>query len=195
MMILATANAGKVEEFTALLCPTVCIPQSQLGIISREESGLSFVENALLKARHASMLAQSPALADDSGLVVEALGGEPGIYSSRYALFHASTDSNIQYLLKRMQHLPFEARRAYFYCVLVWMRHANDPAPLIATGQWHGLIAEAPAGTSGFGYDPIFYVPDYQCTAAQLDSAIKNTISHRAMALAQLREVLNGQES
>ncbi|MCX7115805.1 MAG: RdgB/HAM1 family non-canonical purine NTP pyrophosphatase [Gammaproteobacteria bacterium] len=191
MIILATGNSGKIAELSDLLSPYQCIPQSQLGISDIPETGVTFVENALLKARHASNIAKSPALADDSGLVVEALGGEPGLYSARYATLHNPELSNVDCLLSRMQGIPLEKRQAYFYCVVVWMRHADDPAPVIATGRWHGLIATEATGTGGFGYDPIFYLPDYQCTVAQLAKDVKNKLSHRAIALAQLREALD----
>jgi XTP/dITP diphosphohydrolase len=186
-LILATSNLGKIKELQALLDPIQCISQSTLKITNVEETGLSFIENALLKARHASFYSNKPALADDSGLVVPCLNGEPGIYSARYAGSTATDDDNIQLLLKNMVHLQGEQRAAYFYCAIALIQHATDPTPLIATGIFKGVITIEPLGTGGFGYDPIFYVPKYQCTAAQLPATIKNTISHRAKALIQLR--------
>ena len=187
-LILATANSGKIKELNALLAPIHCIAQHTLGISSVEESGFSFVENALLKARHASSIANRPALADDSGLVVPALQGEPGIYSARYAGVNATDEENIHLLLQRMSALKTaKERQAFFYCALVLVRHAHDPTPLIATGTVHGSISLAASGEGGFGYDPVFYLEEYQCTAAELPATIKNTISHRAQALQQLR--------
>lgn len=187
-IILATDNKGKITELEAILAPLHCIPQSALGIESPEETGLSFVENAILKARHASRLSNKPALADDSGLVVPILNGEPGIYSARYAGIHASDADNIALLLANLGAEP--EREAYFYCAIALVQHANDPTPLIATGKLLGRIANAPAGEQGFGYDPVFYLPAHQCTVAQLPATIKNTISHRAQALKQLHSQL-----
>lgn len=186
-LILATGNAGKIKELQDLLTPVYCIAQDTLGIASAEENGLSFIENAIIKARHASLLAGKPALADDSGLVIPALNGEPGIYSARYAGINASDKNNIDLLLERMTHLIAGQRDGFFYCAMALVQHANDPTPLIATGRFDGRISTFPAGEQGFGYDPIFYVPEYQCTAAQLPLAIKNQVSHRAKALHQLQ--------
>jgi XTP/dITP diphosphohydrolase len=186
-LILATSNKGKIKELSSLLPSVHCIPQSDLGISDADENGLSFIENALIKARHASFCAKKPALADDSGLVVPALNGEPGIYSARYSGAQATDQSNIQQLLKNMEQLPQEVRQAYFYCAIALVRHESDPTPIVATGVFQGLITTEPYGAEGFGYDPIFFVPEYQCTAAQLSASIKNTISHRAKALQQLK--------
>jgi len=188
-LILATSNSGKIKELQNLLAPIHCIAQSTLGISSAEENGLSFIENAIIKARHTSSLAGKPALADDSGLVVAALNGKPGIYSARYAGPDASDRDNINLLLKNMAHLPQEQRQAFFYCAIAYVQHATDPTPLIATGRFDGYISMEPSGEEGFGYDPIFYITEHQCTAAQLPAHIKNTISHRAKALNQLREL------
>ena len=188
-IILATSNPGKIKELQALLAPIHCIAQSSLGITDAEESGLSFIENAIIKARHASLLAGKPALADDSGLVIPALNGEPGIYSARYAGPQANDQNNISLLLKNMAHLSTEQRQGFFYCAIALVQHAKDPTPIIATGRFDGSITTTPSGDGGFGYDPIFYVVEYQCTAAQLPATIKNTISHRAKALAQLRHL------
>ncbi|MFT4059442.1 MAG: RdgB/HAM1 family non-canonical purine NTP pyrophosphatase [Legionella sp.] len=189
-LILATSNPGKIKELNALLAPIHCISQTSLNIRDAVENGLSFIENALIKARHASLHAQKPALADDSGLVVPALNGEPGIYSARYAGNKASDQENIDLLLKNMEHLYGIQREAYFYCAIALVQHAHDPTPLIATGMFKGSIHTEILGDDGFGYDPIFYVSKYQCTAAQLPATIKNSISHRAQALNSLRELI-----
>lgn len=186
-IILATSNLGKVTELQSLLFPIRCMTQSNLGIEDTEETGLSFLENALIKARHASKLGGRPALADDSGLVVPALDGQPGIYSARFAGEHATSEDNIKLLLQRLANVPDEKRVAYFYCAIALLEHAKDPTPLIATGKLTGSIAKTPKGTHGFGYDSIFYLPEYQCTVAELPATIKNKISHRAIALKQLR--------
>jgi XTP/dITP diphosphohydrolase len=188
-IILATSNPGKLAEFQAILSPIHCISQSSLDIGSVEETGLSFIENALLKARHASRIANLPALADDSGLVVPALQGEPGIFSARFAGVGASDQQNIQHLLEKL--IDREAREAYFYCALALVRDANDPTPFLATGKLWGKINLQPQGSHGFGYDPVFYLPQYGCTVAELSATIKNNISHRALALHQLRGQLD----
>lgn len=190
-LILATSNSGKIEELEALLAPIHCIPQQALGIEDAEETGLSFIENAIIKARHASRLAGQAALADDSGLVVAALGGQPGIYSARFAGLKAQAEDNIQLLLTKLASIPEGHRQAYFYCAIAVVQSADDPAPLIATGAFSGTITMQACGGHGFGYDPIFYLPEYQCTCAELPVAIKNTISHRAKALQQLRTQLS----
>ncbi len=190
-IVLATSNPGKIAEFTQLLSPINCIPQQTLGIHDAEETGLSFIENAILKARHASKIAKKPALADDSGLVVPALNGEPGIYSARYNQYHDSSCDNIDLLLQRLQAISAPNRDAYFYCAIAIVQYDNDPMPMIATGLFAGSIAKERRGTAGFGYDPIFYVNEYHCTAAQLPDALKNKISHRARALQQLQQYLS----
>jgi XTP/dITP diphosphohydrolase len=186
-IILATSNSGKINELQELLAPVHCIGQNALGISSTEENGLSFIENAIIKARHASLLADKPALADDSGLVVPALNGEPGIYSARYAGKDATDKCNIELLLANMAQLEAEQRQAFFYCAIALVQHATDPTPIMATGIFYGSISITAVGEGGFGYDSVFYVKEYQCTAAQLPANIKNTISHRAKALSQLR--------
>ena len=186
-IILATSNPGKIKELQSLLDPIYCIAQDTLGIPSAEETGLSFIENAIIKARHASLLTGKPALADDSGLVVPALNGEPGIYSARYAGKEATEMSNTDLLLRNMAHIPSDQRQAFFYCAIALVHYATDPTPTIATGIFLGSITTKSSGEGGFGYDPVFYVEEYQCTAAQLPANIKNTISHRAKALNQLR--------
>ncbi len=189
-IILATSNPGKIKELRDLLAPIECIPQTDLEISDALENGFSFIENALIKARHASLHAGKPALADDSGLVVPALNGEPGIYSARYAGKDATDAENIHLLLEKMTHIPSKKREAWFYCAIALVQHAKDPTPIIATGICRGMIHTLPVGEGGFGYDPIFYIPDFQCTAAQLPAKIKNNISHRAQALKQLRELI-----
>ena len=189
-ILLATSNAGKIAELKAILSPIHCIPQASFNIESVEETGLSFIENAILKARHASRLAKMPALADDSGLVVVALNGEPGIYSARFAGVGASDEDNIQHLLGRLSKTPKEARQAYFYCALALVQHECDPTPVIATGTLIGEISLEPAGHNGFGYDPIFYLKEYGCTLSMLPGTLKNTLSHRALALKSLRQQL-----
>lgn len=189
-IVLATSNAGKIKELQAILSPIHCLPQTILNIPSPEETGLSFVENALIKARHASMQANKPALADDSGLVIPALMGEPGIYSARYAGPNASDEDNIKRLLHNMQSLAPKDRIAYYFCSIALVQHAHDPMPMIASGLLKGEITFNPLGTEGFGYDPVFYVNEFQCTVAQLPATIKNRISHRAKALEQLHHQL-----
>jgi XTP/dITP diphosphohydrolase len=189
-IVLATSNLGKIKELQAILAPINCVPQRELGIDDIEETGMSFVENALLKARNASEASGKPALADDSGLVVPAINGAPGIFSARFAGADATDIQNIECLLEHMSHLADDERDAYFYCAIVVIQHAKDPMPLIATGLIHGKILSSLQGTGGFGYDPLFYIPDYQCTMAELSPSIKNTISHRAKALLQLRETV-----
>lgn len=192
-LVLATSNKGKLAELQPLLADVgyALVAQGELGVEDAVEDGLSFVENAILKARHACAATGLPALADDSGLVVDALDGEPGLYSARYAGTHGDSAANIARLLERMQGLEGEQRRAHFHCVIVLMRHARDPQPIVAEGRWPGLILEAPRGNGGFGYDPVFLVPEQQHTAAELDPALKNRISHRGLALAALRERLH----
>lgn len=189
-IILATSNKGKIKELSQLLDPLQCIAMDQMNVNSTIETGISFIENALIKARHASFATSQAALADDSGLVVPALNGEPGIISARYAGVNANAEDNIQLLLKNLSSFEAEQRNAYFYCALALVRHVYDPAPLIATGIWHGRIHSVMDGNNGFGYDPIFYLDSFQCTAAQLPATIKNTHSHRAQALNMLRKQL-----
>ena len=189
-LVLATSNRGKLIELQAILSPIHCISLSTLNMDSAEETGLSFIENAIIKARHASRLANKPALADDSGLVVEALHGAPGIYSARFAGVGATDNDNIELLLKRLANVDDDHRHAYFYCAIALVQFADDPTPIIATGKFAGHISRERQGEHGFGYDPIMYLPDYHCTVAQLPVKLKNTISHRALALKQLRDQL-----
>src|SRR5690606_35378490 len=188
-IVVASGNAGKLAEFNRLLddAGIEFVAQGALGVADIEETGLTFVENALLKARHAARMTGLPALADDSGLCVDALDGAPGLYSARYAGEPSDAARNIDKLLMSLDGVPEERRGARFHCALVLLRHAEDPQPLIAEGQWQGWILDAPRGTGGFGYDPVFFDPDHATTAAELDPATKNRISHRGQALATLR--------
>ena len=187
-IVLASGNRGKLAEFGQLLADAdfEVIAQGELGVDDIEETGLTFVENALLKARHAARVTGLPALADDSGLCVDALGGAPGLYSARYAGTHGDNAANNAKLLRELEGRPDAERRAFFICVLVLLRHADDPAPLVAEGRWHGRVLHAPRGEGGFGYDPLFLPDSHTLAAAELDKALKNRISHRGQALAQL---------
>ncbi|MDX7986726.1 XTP/dITP diphosphatase [Xenorhabdus sp. 12] len=191
-VVLATGNAGKVRELADLLADfgLDIVAQTELGVDSADETGLTFIENAIIKARHAAAVTGLPAIADDSGLSVDALGGVPGIYSARYAGNNASDQANLEKLLEAMRDVPDEQRQAQFNCVLVYLRHAEDPTPLVFHGRWPGIIAREAAGEGGFGYDPIFYVPEFGCTAAQLSREQKNAVSHRGKALEMLLEAL-----
>lgn len=187
-IVLASNNKGKVREFGEMLSvlDMKVLPQATFNIDDADETGLTFVENAIIKARHASAIAGLPAIADDSGLEVDALNGAPGIYSARYSGEGATDEKNLLKLLEALKDVPEEKRSARFQCVLVYMRHAADPTPLICQGTWEGRITFAPQGDNGFGYDPIFYVPEYNCTSAQLQSEQKNNLSHRGKALTKL---------
>ena len=191
-LVLASNNPGKLREFSALLAPLSfsLVAQGELGVPEAEEPYPTFVENALTKARHAAQLTGLPALADDSGLCVQALRGAPGVYSARYAQLaggEKSDAANNARLLAELAALPASAgRRAYFYCVLAYVRSADDPQPLIAEGRWDGEILDAPRGAAGFGYDPLFYVPSLALTAAEMESRVKSEHSHRALALRRL---------
>jgi len=191
-LVLASGNAGKLKEFREILAPHgfELIAQGELDIPDPEETGLSFVENALLKARHASQLSNLPALADDSGLCVEALGGAPGLYSARYAGQHGNHAANIERLLQALHGRLEGERSAYFISVISLIRHPLDPAPVIAEGRWHGRILDAPRGEGGFGYDPVFEDPESGRSAAELEPAHKHRISHRGRALASLLEAI-----
>ncbi|UAY75679.1 RdgB/HAM1 family non-canonical purine NTP pyrophosphatase [Pseudoxanthomonas sp. X-1] len=188
-LVLASGNAGKLAEFSAMLAhlPYQIVPQKELGVEDVPETGLTFVENALIKARHACAATGLPALADDSGLIVDALGGAPGLYSARYAGQPTDDAANNAKLLDAMKDVPDDQRRARFYAVIVLLRHPEDPQPLIAEGAWEGRITRELRGNGGFGYNPLFLDPDHGLTAAEMDTALKNRLSHRARAL----EVLN----
>jgi XTP/dITP diphosphohydrolase len=191
-LVVASGNRGKLRELTALLAGRVTelIPQAALGIAAAEETESTFEGNALLKARHAARLAGAAALADDSGLEVDALGGRPGVHSARFAGESASDAANNALLLRSLEGIA-APRRARYQCVIALVRHADDPAPLIAAGSWEGRIALAPRGDGGFGYDPLFLVGDGELTAAELPAAVKNRISHRGLALGALLERLH----
>ena len=191
-VVIASGNRGKLAELGALLAPDgwEVVAQSAFGCAEAEESGATFVENALLKARNACAHTGLPAIADDSGLEVDALRGAPGIHSARYAGAGATSADNIRKLLAEMQAVAPDERGARFRCVLVYLRHRDDPAPLISAGAWEGRITQAPAGRGGFGYDPVFFIERLGKTAAQLEPAVKNRLSHRAQALAGLRALL-----
>lgn len=191
-IVVASANAGKLAEFNQLLGGSGIefIAQSALDVAEIEETGLSFVENALLKARHATRVTGLPALADDSGLCVDALDGAPGLYSARYAGEPGDSARNIDKLLQALDGLPDAQRGAHFHCTLVVLRHAEDPSPLIAQGDWYGRILDRPRGSGGFGYDPVFVDDVHGVSAAQLDAQTKNAISHRGLALMELQRQL-----
>ncbi|NDK37972.1 RdgB/HAM1 family non-canonical purine NTP pyrophosphatase [Pseudoxanthomonas gei] len=188
-LVLASSNHGKLEELRDLLSGEgiELVAQTDLGVDDAEETGATFVENALLKARHATRLTGLPALADDSGICVDVLHGAPGLYSARYAGEHGNASRNIDKLLEVLQGVPDAARGAHFYCVLVLLRHADDPQPLIVEGQWNGRILHGRRGDGGHGYDPVFFDPQKGQSAAEMDLQLKNTISHRGQALALLR--------
>ncbi|MBZ0071842.1 MAG: RdgB/HAM1 family non-canonical purine NTP pyrophosphatase [Gammaproteobacteria bacterium] len=187
-VVLASSNPGKVREFNELLADhhIEVVPQSQFGVPDAEETGLSFVENAILKARNAARHTGLPAIADDSGIEVDALAGAPGIYSARYAGSGASDQANLEKLLTALEGVPEAGRSARFQCLMVYLRHADDPTPLICQGTWEGRILSVPRGSNGFGYDPVFFVPTHGCSAAELEPAVKNALSHRGQALRQL---------
>ena len=192
-LVLASNNPGKAREIEALLSPlgVSLTAQSFYYVPTVAETGLTFVENAILKARNASAHTSLPAIADDSGLEVDALHGAPGIRSARFAGDDADDASNNQRLLDELCDIPADERSARFHCVVVCLRHPEDPTPLICQGRWEGTVLEAPRGAQGFGYDPLFFVPELGCTAAELDAATKNHYSHRARALECLREQLS----
>ncbi|WP_461517529.1 XTP/dITP diphosphatase [Porticoccus sp.] len=192
-VVLATGNKGKLAEFQQLLAglDMTVVPQSDFQVPDAVENGLSFVENAIIKARHAARLTGLPAIADDSGLEVDVLNGAPGIYSARFSGENATDEKNNLRLLSLLQEIPEEQRTARFQCLLVYMRHPEDPTPLICQGTWEGKIAFTAQGENGFGYDPLFYIPELGCSSAQLDKDEKNRISHRGKAMAQLLEKLS----
>ena len=192
-IVVASGNAGKLAEFNRLLSDAGLefVSQRELSVDDIEETGLTFVENALLKARHAARVTGLPALADDSGLCVDALDGAPGLYSARYAGTHGDAAANIDKLLRELDGMEDARRGAYFHCTLALLRHPDDPRPLIAEGEWRGRILHAPRGDGGFGYDPVFLDTATGLTAAELDPATKNRISHRGLALAKLQDAIS----
>ena len=191
-LVLASSNHGKLQELRELLegHGIELLAQSELGVEDAEETGTTFVENALLKARHATRITGLPALADDSGICVDALQGAPGLYSARYAGEHGNAARNIDKLLDALKDVPDASRTAHFYCVLVLLRHADDPQPLIVEGEWRGRILDAARGQGGHGYDPVFLDPDFGLAAAEMDPVLKNRLSHRGKALAALKQRL-----
>lgn len=191
-IVLASGNLGKIREIQAILQNDNILPQSQFNVVEPAETGSTFVENAIIKARNASAHCGLPAIADDSGLVVDALNGAPGVISARYAGDGASDQANLDKVLLAMQDVPSEQRTARFICVMVYLKHAHDPTPVIAQGVWEGRILRQPVGENGFGYDPIFWVDTHQCSSAQLAPDIKNSLSHRGQALQKLRLALTG---
>jgi XTP/dITP diphosphohydrolase len=191
-IVLASGNRGKLAEIRDVLAGSgiELVAQSELGIADADEKGLTFVENALIKARHASRASGLPALGDDSGICVDALGGAPGLLSARYAGVHGDSAANIAKLLDALEGIDGARRAAHFHCTLVLLRSADDAAPLIAEGTWHGRILNAPRGGNGFGYDPVFFDPALDRGAAELEPGVKNRVSHRGQALAKLRDLL-----
>ena len=185
-IVLASGNQGKIKEIQAILKGHLVVPQSKYNVEEAEETGSTFVENAIIKARNAASHCNLPSIADDSGLVVDALNGAPGVISARYAGVGASDQENLLKLLKDLEDIPTEQRTARFVCVIVFMRHANDPLPIIAQGTWEGRILTESVGDNGFGYDPVFWVPTHQKASAELSPEIKNSLSHRGQALQQL---------
>lgn len=191
-LVLATSNKGKVAEISPIVQAFgfEALPQNQYGFTDAEETGLTFVENALIKARHACAQTGLPALADDSGIIIDALNGAPGLISAHYAGVHGDAAGNIGKVLFELSQLQNPLRSARFYCCMVLLKHADDPQPIIAEGIWHGEILNAPLGEHGFGYDPIFWDPIHQMSAAQMPAELKNRISHRGQALQQLQQKL-----
>ena len=186
-IVLASSNKGKLEEFRSILelADTKLIAQSEFEVIDAEETGCTFVENALIKARHASTETGLPSIADDSGIEVDALHGEPGVFSARYAGVEGigSDSANNLKLLASLKEVPEKKRSARFHCVIVFLRHKKDPTPIICSGTWEGRILTSASGLNGFGYDPLFFVPSHKCTSAELEPKIKNSLSHRGQAL------------
>ncbi|MCF7964353.1 MAG: RdgB/HAM1 family non-canonical purine NTP pyrophosphatase [Methylobacter tundripaludum] len=194
-IVLASGNPGKIREIQAILAEHPIVPQSEFNVVDVEETGATFVENAILKARNAALHCQLPAIADDSGLVVDALNGAPGVISARYAGVGASDRDNLDKLLRELDGVPDELRTARFICVMVFMEHAYDPCPVIAQGVWEGRILDHAVGENGFGYDPVFWVPEQQCASAQLPAAVKNSLSHRGKALKILTTLIKAKQS
>lgn len=184
-IVFASNNSGKIREVSQILSGLnlEILPQAEFNVPEVEETGLSFVENALIKARHATGYSGLPAIADDSGLAVDALDGAPGVWSARYAGAEANDVTNLEKVLREMRDIPHEKRGAQFICALVYMRHPRDPTPIICEGIWEGYLTYTAVGKNGFGYDPIFFVPSHGCTSAQLAPEIKNDLSHRGEAL------------
>ena len=193
-IVLASGNPGKIKEIQAILAEHPIVPQSAFNVAEAEETGATFVENAIIKARNAALHCKLPAIADDSGLVVDALNGAPGVISARYAGVGASDQDNVDKLLQALEGVPDELRSARFICVMVFMTHADDPFPVIAQGVWEGRILHHPIGKNGFGYDPVFWVPEHHCASAELPAAVKNSLSHRGQALRSLTDQIKARE-
>ncbi len=191
-IVLASNNPGKVREITPLVAglDLRVIPQAEMGVPEIKETGLTFVENAILKARNAASHTGLAAVADDSGLEVDALGGAPGIHSARYAGVNGNDQANIARLLTELVDVPEMQRTARFQCLMVYLRHAADPTPIICQGTWEGRVLFAARGANGFGYDPVFFVPTHNCSAAELPADVKNQLSHRGQALRKLLQAL-----
>ncbi len=189
-IVLASGNQGKINEIQAILADHLIVPQSAFKIVEAEETGSTFVENAIIKARNAALHCNLPAIADDSGLVVDALNGAPGVISARYAGIGANDEDNVVKLLHALKDVPETQRTARFICVMVFMRHAEDPIPVIAQGVWEGRILNQTVGSHGFGYDPVFWVPSHQCASAELSPEVKNSLSHRGQASKRLTDLI-----
>jgi XTP/dITP diphosphohydrolase len=189
-IVLASSNLGKIKEIQAILAKQVIVPQSAFNVTDADETGSTFVENAIIKARNAALHCNLSSIADDSGLVVDALNGAPGVTSARYAGVGASDHDNVLKLLDELKGVPDERRTARFICVMVFMEHANDPFPVIAQGVWEGRILQRPVGANGFGYDPVFWVPEHNCASAELSADVKNSLSHRGQALRSLTNLI-----
>lgn len=194
-IVLASGNLGKIREIQAILSGHPIVPQSEFNVIDAEETGTTFVENAIIKARNAALHCGLPAIADDSGLVVDALDGAPGVISARYAGVGASDRANLDKLLHELEGVPEAQRTARFICVMVFMEHANDPCPVVAQGVWEGRILTQAVGANGFGYDPVFWVPSHNCSSAELPPEVKNSLSHRGQALKILTEQIKAKEN
>jgi XTP/dITP diphosphohydrolase len=190
--VLATSNAGKLREMREILASIdiTVFPQSEFGVSGADETGVTFVENALIKARHASRLAGLPAIADDSGLEVDALNGAPGVWSARYAGSGATDKANLEKLLLNLKDTPETQRRARFHCLMAYLKRPEDPTPIVCHGVWEGSVLFEPRGENGFGYDPIFFVATHRCSSAELPADVKNALSHRGQALRQLLQQL-----
>ncbi len=189
-IVLASGNPGKIREIQAILEAHEVVTQADFDVPEADETGTTFVENAIIKARNAARYCNLPAIADDSGLVVDVLNGAPGVISARYAGVEASDEENLQKLLAELKNIPEQEKVARFICVIVWLRHADDPLPIIAQGVWEGRILSEPIGENGFGYDPVFWVPEKQCASAELAPEVKNQLSHRGKALHQLKKLM-----
>ncbi|TAL51729.1 MAG: RdgB/HAM1 family non-canonical purine NTP pyrophosphatase [Methylovulum sp.] len=193
-IVLASGNAGKIKEIQAMLAQHLIVPQSAFDVPECDETACTFVENALLKARNAALHCRLPAIADDSGLIVDALNGAPGVKSARYAGPGANDRDNLDKLLKALDGVPDAQRTARFICIMVFIEHADDPCPVIAEGIWEGKILDHAVGNNGFGYDPVFWVPDKQCASAELPADVKNSLSHRGQALRRITALIKARE-